>query len=162
MRPGPRRQYELLVTPKFKEKAVRRILFGLLVSVLTAVVLLAPVVSSHRSHHARSHVVAPNRPIHDTTVLFRPHIADKAVVTALRQLRAEWQHVAICEVGGDWDMTGQSYSGIGFSNATWSQYGGSQYAPLAGMASEDQQILIGMKVTKGQVPDQNGCSTTGW
>jgi len=59
-------------------------------------------------------------------------------------------------------MTGPAYSGIGFMNATWNAYGGARYAPLAGQATRDQQILIGMKVTSGRVPDQNGCSPTGW
>jgi hypothetical protein len=89
-----------------------------------------------------------------------------AVATAVRvsiaQLRAEWQHVAICEVGGNWRMVGSAYSGIGFLNATWSAYGGTRFAPLAGQATRDQQILIGMKVTNGWVPDQTGCAPGGW
>ncbi len=80
----------------------------------------------------------------------------------LGQLRQEWQNVAVCEVGGRWSMTGPVYSGIGFLNATWSAFGGRQYAPLAGQATPDEQILVGMRVTGGWVPDQNGCSTTGW
>jgi hypothetical protein len=81
---------------------------------------------------------------------------------SVRELRAEWQDVAICEVGGNWSMTGPRYSGIGFSNATWSAYGGTQYAPLAGQASVIEQIVIGMKVTGGWVPDQFGCNPGGW
>jgi len=84
------------------------------------------------------------------------------VKTSVSQLRAMWQHVAVCEVGGNWSMTGSWYSGIGFLNSTWSAYGGTRFAPLAGQATRDQQILIGMKVTNGQVPDQYGCSPTGW
>ena len=81
---------------------------------------------------------------------------------SVRELRAEWQDVAICEVGGNWSMTGPRYSGIGFSNATWSAYGGTKYAPLAGQASVIEQIVIGMKVTGGWVPDQFGCNPGGW
>ncbi len=77
-------------------------------------------------------------------------------------LLAQWQRVAVCEVDGDWSMTGPEYSGIGFSNATWHQFGGTRYAPLAGEATREQQILIGMRVTHGWVPDQAGCSPTGW
>jgi hypothetical protein len=84
------------------------------------------------------------------------------VGVSVRELRAEWQDVAICEVGGNWSMTGPRYSGIGFSNATWSAYGGRRYAPLAGEASIAQQILIGMRVTGGWVPDQHGCTPGGW
>ena len=77
-------------------------------------------------------------------------------------LRAQWQRVAICEVDGNWSMPGPEYSGIGFSNATWYRFGGARYAPLAGEATRDQQILVGMRVTHGWVPDQAGCSPTGW
>jgi hypothetical protein len=77
-------------------------------------------------------------------------------------LLAQWQRVAICEVNGNWSMTGPVYSGIGFSNATWFEFGGARFAPLAGEATRDQQILIGMRVTHGWVPDQTGCSPTGW
>jgi hypothetical protein len=80
----------------------------------------------------------------------------------LRTLLLEWQRVAICEVNGDWSMRGPLYSGIGFSNATWLRYGGSRFAPVAGDATRDQQILVGMRVTGGQVPDQERCNPGGW
>ncbi len=82
-------------------------------------------------------------------------------VTVAR-LRAEWQRVAVCEVGGNWAMTGPRYSGIGILNTTWYEYGGRRFAPLAGEATENEQIVIGMRVTRGWVPDQEGCSPTGW
>ncbi|MHB8827438.1 MAG: transglycosylase family protein [Acidimicrobiales bacterium] len=81
---------------------------------------------------------------------------------SVNQLRAMWQRVAICEVAGNWSMVGSVYSGIGFLNSTWSHYGGTRYAPLAGLATRDEQILIGMQVTGGYVPDQYGCSPVGW
>jgi hypothetical protein len=77
-------------------------------------------------------------------------------------LRTEWERVAICEVGGDWSMVGPVYSGIGFRNATWDEYGGVEFAPLAGRATEDEQIVVGMRVTRDRVPDQYGCDPGGW
>jgi hypothetical protein len=85
-----------------------------------------------------------------------------AVQTTSSALRSKWEHVAICEVGGRWSMIGATYSGIGFLNTTWSNFGGRKFAPLAGEASEDQQIIIGMRVTGGYVPDQSGCTPGGW
>ncbi len=80
----------------------------------------------------------------------------------LNQLRAMWQRVAICEVAGNWSMTGPVYSGIGFRNSSWTQYGGTQFAPVAGRATRDQQILVAMRITGGRVPDQYGCTPGGW
>jgi hypothetical protein len=77
-------------------------------------------------------------------------------------LRNEWEHVAMCEVGGNWRMVGPVYSGIGFRNDTWDTYGGVEFAPLAGEASEDAQIIVGMRVTRNWVPDQYGCDPGGW
>jgi len=146
-------------------RAVRRIMFALLVLVLTAIVPL--------SSPAGAAVVArPRLPTHK--IVLGPH---RIVATSLRhalvrvassvslnidELRNKWQHVAVCEVSGNWSMVGPSYSGIGFSNGTWSQYGGRRFAPVAGDASRDQQIIIGMRVVHGQIPDQHGCSPYGW
>ncbi len=73
-------------------------------------------------------------------------------------LRSMWQRVAICEVGGRWSMVGPVYSGIGFANTTWSSFGGSHFASVAGLATRDQQIVIAMRVTGGWIPDQYGCA----
>ena len=76
--------------------------------------------------------------------------------------RAMWERVAQCETGGNWSMTGARYSGgVGFLNASWLAYGGGQYAPLAGEATEDQQITIAKAIQGGSPPDQHGCSG-GW
>jgi len=77
-------------------------------------------------------------------------------------LRQQWQHVAQCEVAGNWHMKGPIYSGIGFLNSTWAGYGGKHFAPIAGEATIEEQILVGMHVTGGYVPDQDGCNPTGW
>lgn len=80
----------------------------------------------------------------------------------LQQLVAKWQRVAICEVNGNWSMQGSSYSGIGFANATWIQYGGRRFAPNAGEATPLQQVAVGMSITRTWIPDQYGCSPVGW
>jgi hypothetical protein len=140
---------------------VRRILLALLLALVTPLVLLTPPASAAAVAKPATLVIQPAH------LVVHP-VAHALVVDAVsvgvsvRELRAEWQNVAICEVGGNWSMTGALYSGIGFLNATWNQYGGTRYAPLAGEASVVQQIIIGMRVTHGSVPDQNGCSSTGW
>ena len=159
---------------------MRRILLVLLIVGITAAPLALPVgadsppptsapqgievilaASQHRTQVIAS---AALRQHHLQAVATRHYLAVAAASArvSIVQLRAEWQQVAICEVGGNWAMTGPAYSGIGFLNATWNAFGGTRYAPLAGQATRDEQILIGMKVVNGRVPDQNGCSPTGW
>jgi hypothetical protein len=131
----------------------------MLISIVTPVVLLSPPASA--TVVSRPTKVAVH---HDLVAAATRALAAEALVRGetLRSLLAEWQRVAVCEVNGDWSMTGPVYSGIGFSNATWLQYGGRRFAPLAGDATRDQQILVGMRITGGQVPDQDGCDPGGW
>ena len=140
---------------------MRRIPFAMLIALLIPVTLLTQPAGAATANKPLK-AAAP-----DVDVVINPTV--RALVmdavslgVSARQLRAEWQNVAVCEVGGNWSMTGPRYSGIGFSNATWNSYGGTQFAPLAGQATVIEQIVIGMKVTGGRVPDQNGCSRGGW
>lgn len=143
---------------------MRRIIFALLLSVLTVVVPL----SSPASAAVVIKAPPPKTAVRHVRIVVATPLRHALVVVAssvrlnIDELRQEWQHVAVCEVDGDWSMVGPSYSGIGFLNSTWSAYGGRQFAPLAGEASRDQQILVGMRVTGGWVPDQGGCSHSGW
>ncbi|MCM2389563.1 transglycosylase family protein [Streptomyces albipurpureus] len=65
-----------------------------------------------------------------------------------------WEKVAACESTNQWTInTGNGYfGGLQFSQATWEEYGGREYAPRADLASKDQQILIAERVLKGQGP----------
>jgi Transglycosylase-like domain len=67
--------------------------------------------------------------------------------------------VAVCETGGNWAMQGPTYSGIGFLNSTWIAYGGLRYAPNAGLATPDEQIIVAMRITGGSIPDQGYCAS---
>lgn len=159
---------------------MRRILLTVLSSVLTLVPLdtprvpATPAAPSHTPHLHRTQYVAPSRPATHRVVLVayrrtsvaRPRaqlvsIARRYHVT-VSQLRNAWQRVAVCEVGGDWSMVGPTYSGIGFATSTWDAYGGLVYAPYAGQAAPAAQIVVAMRVVRGRVPDQAGCSPTGW
>ncbi len=105
------------------------------------------------AHHANIQSVLTQRALRASALRLR---------VSVDQLRTMWQRVAVCEVAGNWSMVGPVYSGIGFLNSTWAHYGGTRYAPIAGLATRDEQILIGMQVTGGYVPDQYGCSPIGW
>ena len=159
----------------FKENTMRRFLFALLLAPINVVTSHAP--SDALSHPATStlatlathtttprSITVPTRHANIQSVLTQRELRASALRlrVGVSQLRQMWQRVAVCEVGGNWSMTGPMYSGIGFLNSTWSHYGGTRYAPLAGLATRDEQILIGMRVTGGYVPDQYGCSPVGW
>lgn len=154
---------------------MRRSIFAVPVAFISVLaplsVPLSSVLVNHRTSAPATH--ATSAKVHEPVRLTPRAALARATLVELRtvaiktrhtvpELRAEWQQVAICEVGGDWAMVGSWYSGIGFLNSTWNAYGGTRFAPLAGRATRDQQILIGMRVTGGYVPDQNGCSPTGW
>lgn len=125
-------------------------------SVTLASVMKAPALHAVHMPRRSPHATLAQATIHELSAVAA------SFQSTIGELRAKWQHVAVCEVGGNWSMVGSWYSGIGFLNSTWAAYGGTRFAPLAGQATRDQQILIGMKVTNGWVPDQYGCSPTGW
>jgi hypothetical protein len=44
-------------------------------------------------------------------------------------------------------MRGPSFSGgVGFANSTWSSFGGTEFAPNAGDATREQQIIVAERV----------------
>ena len=65
---------------------------------------------------------------------------------------AEWDQVAQCESGGNWQIdTGNGFTGgLQFTSSTWAAYGGTSYAPQANQASKSQQIAVAEKVLAGQ------------
>ncbi|WP_240135686.1 transglycosylase family protein [Streptomyces sp. MUM 178J] len=65
-----------------------------------------------------------------------------------------WEEVAACESSDDWSInTGNGYyGGLQFTQSTWEEFGGRQYAPRADLATKDQQIAVAERVLKGQGP----------
>ncbi|WTX00500.1 transglycosylase family protein [Streptomycetaceae bacterium NBC_01309] len=65
-----------------------------------------------------------------------------------------WDKVAQCESTGNWSInTGNGfYGGLQFTSSTWREFGGTQFAPRADLATKDQQIAIAEKVLAGQGP----------
>ncbi|MUL68187.1 hypothetical protein BOO86_27200 [Mycobacterium sp. CBMA 234] len=64
----------------------------------------------------------------------------------------EWDLVSRCESGGDWAInTGNGFhGGLQFTSATWSSFGGGQYAAEAQRATKEQQIAIAERVLASQ------------
>jgi hypothetical protein len=65
---------------------------------------------------------------------------------------AEWDTVAACESSGNWAInTGNGYhGGLQFAPSTWSGYGGGEFAPVAYLATRDEQIVVAERVLAGQ------------
>lgn len=72
--------------------------------------------------------------------------------TAAAATESQWDQVAQCESGGNWQInTGNGYyGGLQFSAQTWTGFGGGQYAPTADQATKAQQIEIAEKVLATQ------------
>ena len=64
--------------------------------------------------------------------------------TATAAPDSDWDRLAQCESGGNWQInTGNGYyGGLQFSASTWRAFGGQQYAPTANQATREQQIAI--------------------
>jgi hypothetical protein len=64
-----------------------------------------------------------------------------------RRTNVDWDSIAVCETGGNWSMQGPLYSGgVGFANTTWNGFGGREFAPNAGQATREEQIVVAERV----------------
>src|SRR5690606_25727105 len=63
-----------------------------------------------------------------------------------------WDRLAECEASGRWDTnTGNGYyGGLQFSQATWDEHGGRDFAPRADLATRGQQIVVAERVLANQ------------
>ncbi len=73
--------------------------------------------------------------------------AEAALIATAGRTGVDWDGIAECETGGNWRMQGPRFSGgVGFYNGTWNAFGGRQFAPNAGMATREQQIVVAERV----------------
>ena len=61
-----------------------------------------------------------------------------------------WDALALCESGGRWntiDPSSEPYDGgLGIYRPTWRAFGGLEFAPNAGLATREQQIVVGQRI----------------
>lgn len=75
---------------------------------------------------------------------------------------ADWDGIARCETGSNWNMQGDTYSGgVGFANSTWDGFGGRQFASNAGAATKEQQIIVAERVYRRYGLSGWGCRAYG-
>jgi len=73
-----------------------------------------------------------------------------------------WDALAQCESGGRWDTIDANPDGydggLGIYVGTWRAFGGTQFAPRAGYATREQQIIVGMRIHDALGWDPWGCA----
>ena len=86
------------------------------------------------------------------------------------EIMVKWQNVAVCENGSRtiddfaWHRTHVRYQGgLGITRVNWSHYGGLAFAPNAGLATAEEQVIVAQRIEKDGgyssfIPDQNGCA----
>jgi uncharacterized protein YabE (DUF348 family) len=72
-----------------------------------------------------------------------------------------WDRIAQCETAGNWGMQGPIFSGgLGFYNGTWDSFGGRDFAPNAGLATREQQIIVAERIRSSVGIGGWGCART--
>jgi hypothetical protein len=75
-----------------------------------------------------------------------------------------WDALAACESGGRWntiDGAAEPYDGgLGIYRQTWRAFGGLEFAPNAGLATREEQIIVGQRIynTYGGWSQSWGCA----
>ena len=65
----------------------------------------------------------------------------------------DWDDVAQCESGGNWQEGGGGYDGgLQFSDVTWDEMGGEEFAASANQATREQQIIVAERTLAVQGP----------
>lgn len=117
----------------------------------------APVVIEPALVSASEAVQARNEQRYAVAVL-EHSAAQQAAEKAARD--SIWDRIAACETQGNWSMQGPSFSGgVGFANSTWSSFGGNEFAPNAGQATREQQIIVAERVRSRVGMGAWGCSS---
>ncbi|MFD7699275.1 transglycosylase family protein [Streptomyces caelestis] len=64
----------------------------------------------------------------------------------------DWDAIAACESGGDWQAnTGNGhYGGLQFTQSSWVAAGGLEYAPRADLATREEQIAVARRLARIQ------------
>ena len=85
-------------------------------------------------------------------------VATTATLPAIPAVAADdtsiWDKVAACESSNDWDInTGNGfYGGLQFTESTWNEFGGQEFADRADHATKAEQITVAQRVLEGQGP----------
>ncbi|MEU3898979.1 transglycosylase family protein [Streptomyces sp. NPDC045251] len=84
----------------------------------------------------------------------------EAAAAATVPVRTDWDAIAACESGGDWNAnTGNGYyGGLQFAPSSWAAAGGLAYAPRADLATRGEQIAVAKSLARIQGMSAWGCA----
>ena len=87
--------------------------------------------------------------------------AEEPVVTGPTPVEY-WDRMAQCETGGNWQHYphGTWTGGLGIYNQTWLGWGGGEFAPTAGQATKEQQIIVAERIAADIGYSAWGCAAT--
>ncbi len=73
-----------------------------------------------------------------------------------------WDELAQCESGGRWDTVDSNANGfdggLGIARSTWRAFGGTEFAPNAGLATREEQIIVAERIYAKYGFDSWGCA----
>jgi Transglycosylase-like domain len=69
-----------------------------------------------------------------------------ALMTAIARRTAQWDELARCENGGNWNVVDRYGGGLGIYIGTWHAFGGGEFASNPGYATKEQQIAVAERI----------------
>ena len=73
-----------------------------------------------------------------------------------------WDELAQCESGGKWNtidgVAEGFHGGLGIAQSTWRGFNGTEFAPNAGLASREEQIIVGQRIYNAHGWSAWGCA----
>ncbi len=66
--------------------------------------------------------------------------------SAAQQRTAQWDELARCENGGDWNVVDRYGGGLGIFIGTWHTFGGDEFASNPGYTTKEQQIIVAERI----------------
>jgi hypothetical protein len=70
----------------------------------------------------------------------------EAAVLSAGHTGVDWDSVARCETGGNWQHQTQYDGGLGILHAAWVEFGGGEFAEYGSQATREQQIVIAERI----------------
>jgi hypothetical protein len=70
----------------------------------------------------------------------------EAAVLSAGHTGVDWDSVARCETGGNWQHQTQYDGGLGILHAAWVEFGGREFAEYGSQATREQQIVVAERI----------------